>query len=242
MDWSSSLVAAFACAVFGGVTGWWVPRIIARLPEPGPVADDVDDAPAATVTKPLYVDLAASAGLAPRTAAWSALAAGVIGLALGWTWSLVYLLALVPLGVALGYIDWRIRLLPTKLIAPCYAVAVVGMLVASTITGDVDALIGAAVGWAVTGAVFVLLWLLSKGMGYGDVRLSGVLGLALGYLGWGELLLGIYGGFILGAVGWIPMRALGITQDRELPFGPFMLVGSLVGILWGENLAAFLAG
>ena len=48
--------------------------------------------------------------------------------------------------------------------------------------------------------------------GYGDVRLSGVLGIALGYLGWGELLVGVYGGFLLGGRRW---RAAGAAAGSS---------------------------
>ena len=70
-------------------------------------------------------------------------------------------------------------------------------------------------------------------MGYGDVRLSGVLGIVLGYLGWGELLLGVYAGFLLGGIGGVVLSALRIVERKVYPFGPFMLLGAVVGVLWG---------
>ena len=72
-------------------------------------------------------------------------------------------------------------------------------------------------------------------MGYGDVRLSGVLGIALGYLGWGELLVGLYAGFLLGGGRLVPLRLLRIAKDRHFPFGPFMLLGALVGVVLGPR-------
>ena len=73
-------------------------------------------------------------------------------------------------------------------------------------------------------------------MGFGDVRLSAVLGLALGYLGWGELLVGVYSGFLVFGVPGLVVAV--VRRDRQLlrtafPFGPFMLVGALVGIALG---------
>ena len=79
-------------------------------------------------------------------------------------------------------------------------------------------------------------------MGYGDVRLSAVLGFALGYLGWPELLIGIYGGFVAFAVSGFVIAL--VRRDRQVlrtsyPFGPFLLVGALAGLavgpaVWGH--------
>jgi leader peptidase (prepilin peptidase)/N-methyltransferase len=164
--------------------------------------------------------------------------AGLVGLATGWAWALLFLLYLVPVGVGLAYVDYRTRLLPTRIIAPSYLVMIVLVPLCALLDQDLAALVRAVLGWAVAGFVFWFLWRFTPGMGYGDVRLSGVLGLALGYLGWSELLIGIYAGFIVGVVGWLPLRLLRITRDRQFPFGPFMLVGAVVGILWGPAIAS----
>ena len=128
----------------------------------------------------------------------AALASGVcaaaLGLVFGWNMSLLVVLPLVPVSVALTVIDWRTRLLPTRLIAPAYAVTVVAVLVAWLVDGrDLHDLERTALGWLVYGGMFFLLWFVyPRGLGYGDVRLAGVLGLALGWVGWAELLLGIW--------------------------------------------------
>ena len=151
-------------------------------------------------------------------------------------WPLLYLLYLVPVGVALGYVDCRTRLLPTRIIAPSYLV--VGRAGAGLLRDRARRRRPASgrgwAGWS-PGFVFWFLWRFTPGMGYGDVRLSGVLGLALGYLGWGELLVGMYAGFLVGAVGWIPLRLLRLTKDRHFPFGPFMLLGAVVGVVWAPR-------
>jgi leader peptidase (prepilin peptidase)/N-methyltransferase len=239
MHWDVAAV----CAVLGALSSWFVPRIVASLPEPAPVVDESGstDPLAPHEAKPLYADLAATPGLAWRSAVAGGLCGGLTGLELGWAWPLTFLLYLVPVGVALAFVDFRTRLLPTRLIAPSYLVVGVLVVLSALVTGDWDDLVRAALGWLVSGLVFWLLWRFTPGMGYGDVRLSGVLGLALGYLGWGELFTGVYAGFLLGVVGWIPLRLLRITQDRKVPFGPFMLAGALVGILWGADVGGYLA-
>src|SRR5687767_6818164 len=253
MHWDTAGVAA----LFGVVTGWFVPWLVAKLPEPATdVAADpetesgveeLDEQPteATPVDDPWaekipYAVLAASPGLAWKCSLATALAAGSVGLEMGWDWPLLWLLYLCPIGVALAYIDFRTWLLPTRLIAPSYSVVVVLVLIATIATGDTDRLLRAGLGWVIAGALFWLLWRFTPSMGYGDVRLSGVLGIALGWLGWAELLTGVYAGFVVGTVGWIPLRLMRVTKSRKFPFGPFMLIGALVGILWGADLGDYL--
>ena len=139
-------------------------------------------------------------------------------------------------GVALAVVDWRTLLLPTKVIRPAYALVVVGVLVCWLATRDTDDLVRAGWGFVVSFGLFWLMWrIYSRGMGYGDVRLSGVLGIALGQLGWGELIVGVYSGFVLGGVIGTLLSVSKIVDRKGYPFGPFMLVGALVGILWGRS-------
>jgi leader peptidase (prepilin peptidase)/N-methyltransferase len=88
-------------------------------------------------------------------------------------------------------------------------------------------------------AFYFLLNLVSpRGMGFGDVMLSGTLGLYLGYLGWGPLLVGAFLGFLLGAAGGLVFIALGRGgRKSHIPFGPYMLAGALVAIMAGQALA-----
>lgn len=258
MSWFLDTGAAMAAA--GLATGWAVPALIGRIPEPESDAEEVDEADAETpddltepfdVTPPdtvaeepkeLYTAIAALPGLAWKSAVASAVVGGLLGARIGWEWDLLFLAYLVPVGVALAVVDWRTRLLPTKVIAPSYAVVVALCVVAGAL-GDWSDLVRAGWGWAVAGGTFLLLWLVyPKGMGYGDVRLSGILGIALGYLGWGPLLVGVYAGFLLGGLGGSVLTVLRIVDRRAYPFGPFMLLGAVVGILWGEWFAELYTG
>jgi len=216
-----------------GVLGLLVPGLIAWIPEP----DEPDEA------KEPYAEIAARSGLRWRAALASGLAGGALGAGVGPGWPLVHLIPLVPVGVALAIVDWRTRLLPTRVIAPSYAVVVVGVLVGWVATRDTDDLVRAGWGWLVAGGLYWLMWrIYPRGMGYGDVRLSGVLGIALGQLGWGPLLVGVYAGFLLGGVIGGLLSLIRVVERKGYPFGPFMLVGALVGILWGEPvLSAFAA-
>jgi leader peptidase (prepilin peptidase)/N-methyltransferase len=81
------------------------------------------------------------------------------------------------------------------------------------------------------------VWLLTggRGMGLGDVALAPVLGLALGWLGWGPSLVGLLGGFVVGAVvGVVLMLGRRAGRRSRVPHGPFMLAGAGLGMFWGQ--------
>jgi leader peptidase (prepilin peptidase) / N-methyltransferase len=257
-------------ALVGAVLGWFVPTLVGRIPEPEPddgaPADELggsregpsggppdvgqgdgelDGEPAEAEPeepKERYDAIAALPGLAWKSALASALTAGLVGVRVGWDPALLAWAYLVPVGVALAVVDWRTRLLPTKVVAPSYAVVAALTLVAAVVTGDWDGAVRAGLGWLVAGGTFFVLWFIyPRGMGYGDVRLAGLLGIALGYLGWGELLTGVYAGFLLGGVGGLLLSLLRIVDRKAYPFGPFMLVGAVVGVLLGPGVAAWYA-
>jgi leader peptidase (prepilin peptidase)/N-methyltransferase len=75
-----------------------------------------------------------------------------------------------------------------------------------------------------------------RGLGYGDVRLSGLLALTLGWLGPAPLVLGIYTGFLLGGFGGLLLSAVRVFHRRHYPFGPFMVVGAWAGIVFTSQL------
>jgi len=236
-------VTAVATGVLGLVAGALVPRLIGSVPEPEPEPDDPADGDTEPEQpKELYADIAARPALQWTSAVASGLSAAAMGLMLGWSWALLVVLPLVPIGVALAVIDWRTKLLPTRLVAPTYALTVVTILVAWLADGrDLADLQRAALGWALYGGMFFALWFVyPRGLGYGDVRLSGVLGLALGWVGWSELLLGIWDGLLLGGV-LGSLLAL-VTRRRDYPFGPFMLVGALSGVVLGQPVMSALYG
>jgi leader peptidase (prepilin peptidase)/N-methyltransferase len=242
---SSDLLAAAVGAAVGLAGGMVGPRVIARLPEPEldpePAEDEAEPRKrlqlAPVHTKVMYADLARRPGLGWRLALGAALAGAVLGGALGWGVDLLVVLPLVPVGVWLGYIDWRTTFLPTRIIAPTYAVILVAIVVAALVQDDRSDLLRAAEGWACYGGYFLLMWLIAPGVGYGDVRLSGVLGLVLGWLGWPALFFGMLGGLVLGGFGGALLALLRIVPRGRNPFGPHMLVGAGLAAMFGPWLA-----
>jgi leader peptidase (prepilin peptidase) / N-methyltransferase len=151
--------------------------------------------------------------------------------------------------VRLTVIDVRHHRLPDRIVLPSYAVAGVLLLgaVAAAAAGapaTVPVPGGSAVlfggpglrvvagGAALWLFYFLLRALYPPGMGFGDVKLAGVLGMYLGFLGWQHVLAGTFAAFLFGGL-W----SLGLLVSRRgtlktsIPFGPFMLAGTVAAML-----------
>ena len=118
---------------------------------------------------------------------------------------------------------------------PSIGVGAVLLLAAALPGQDWTPLLRAGLGAAVLFLVFLFLALISpQGLGMGDVKLAGLLGLYLGWIGWDALALGAAAGFVVQAVlalGLLAGRRIGLRG--ELPFGPAMLAGAALAIGWG---------
>ena len=148
-------------------------------------------------------------------------------------------LYLVAVGLALALIDLDCKRLPDALTLPSYPVAIVLLAVAAVTGSDSGSLVRALLGGAAMYAVyFALCFAYPAGMGFGDVKLAGVLGLYTGWLGWGEWAVGLFSGFFLGGVFGIALILVKKGgRKTAVPFGPFMLVGVLLAVLVGQDLA-----
>lgn len=155
------------------------------------------------------------------------------------SWATPAFLYLAGIGVALALIDIDVHRLPNKIVLPSYVVVPLLLTIASWGDGNWDALLRAAIGGAGLYAFyFLLLFVYPRGMGFGDVKLAGLLGMYLGWLGWGQLAVGAFLGFLLGGlVGGALMAAQRATRKTAIPFGPFMIAGAYVAVLVGAGLA-----
>jgi leader peptidase (prepilin peptidase)/N-methyltransferase len=135
----------------------------------------------------------------------------------------------------LAVIDIRSHLLPNRIVLPSYWAAVPLTVAAVVAAGGFD--VGAALRVLGGGAVlwlvyFVLRVVYPAGMGFGDVKLAGVLGLYLGFLSWEHLFWGTAAAFLLGG-----LYGLGLIVTRRgtaksaIPFGPFMLAGTAIALV-----------
>jgi leader peptidase (prepilin peptidase)/N-methyltransferase len=140
-------------------------------------------------------------------------------------------LALVAVLVPVALIDLDERKIPNKITLPAGAVAIaLGLAFAPSMVPE-QLIAGAAA------AGFLLAFVLAypKGMGMGDVKLAGVLGLYLGRSVAPALFAGVVAGTIVGA---LVLARLGIKRGRKtaVPFGPFLALGGLVGLFAGPAI------
>jgi leader peptidase (prepilin peptidase)/N-methyltransferase len=142
-------------------------------------------------------------------------------------------------GIALSFIDIDHKRLPNAITLPSYAVIAVLLAAASAASGEwgpfARALIGCA---ALFGFYFLIAIIAPRGMGFGDVKLAGVLGLSLGYLGWGELITGTFLAFLYGGLFGMVLLALRRGgRKTAIPFGPWMVLGAMTAVFVGGALA-----
>lgn len=154
-------------------------------------------------------------------------------------WALPAYLYFAAIGIALALIDIDLRRLPNAIVLPSYPVLAVLLALAAFLEHDWWALVRAVIGGAALFAFyFVLAMAYPAGMGFGDVRLAGLIGAVLAYQSWSALIIGAFGGFVLGAVVGIAVIA-SRKGDRKtaLPFGPFMIAAALAAIFVATPIA-----
>lgn len=164
----------------------------------------------------------------------------VVGWRFGSTPYALAALVVAAAGVALFVIDLDHRRLPFAITGAMATGTVIALAIDVGRHGAgpvAPALLAAALWLAVYGGI----WLLTagRGMGLGDVALAPVLGLALGWLGWGPALVGLGAGFAVGAVVGTGLLLSGRARaGSKVPHGPFLLTGAAIGMLAGQPLAA----
>ncbi|POX41674.1 prepilin peptidase [Streptomyces sp. Ru73] len=205
--------AEAALAAADGATPGTVPVPAPPVPAPCRAYGPARTA-APLVTAVACALLAAAAGPRPELAVW---------------------LLLAPVAVLLATVDAAVHRLPDVLTLPAAGAVAALLGAAALLPGHRGSWTGALLGGAaLTAGYFVLFLIRPDGLGFGDVKLALTLGVVLGWYGWGVLFLGAFAGFLLGSVygvGMIIVRRAG--RKSALPFGPFMALGALLGLLLG---------
>lgn len=222
MDWTLG-TAPFWLAVVAGslgtMVGWFLTRLVLRY---SPAGDEPVPAPSRPV-------------LAVATAALFVLVAAFFGL----SWQVPAYLFFAAVAVVLTVIDLRHHLLPNAVVLPALGIGFLLLTLAAAGEGTWGALLRAGLGALVLFVLYLALALISPaGLGMGDVKLAAVLGLFLGFQGWGTLFIGALLASVFGALAGLVVltsRRGGLRSD--VPFGPSMLAGALVAVVWGEILA-----
>lgn len=141
--------------------------------------------------------------------------------------------------VAMSAVDFERQIIPNRLVYSTLAALVPLFVLSSLVDDRWVSLERAAIGGAAAFVAFLAVHLaVPRGMGFGDVRLAGVIGFATGWLGLGHAFVGFFAAFMLGAlVGIVAMVVSGAGRKTRIPFGPFLAAGAAVTILWGSPVA-----
>lgn len=136
--------------------------------------------------------------------------------------------------VALAFIDLDVHRLPDRIQLPSYPVLAVLLAVCSQLTGDWAALLRAGIcGAGLWLCYFLLIFVLPPGsIGFGDVKLAGLLGMLLGWVAWVHVVVATMATFLIGG---LVALALLVTRRKgrkdDFAYGPSMLVGAVVAIV-----------
>ncbi len=165
------------------------------------------------------------------TVAFGALVAGVLVLT-GVRPAAVALAWAAGAGLVLAAVDLAVHRLPDRVLLPAVVAVATALLVDAAATGSWPALGRAVLAGGAAFAVAALAGALSAGgLGFGDVKLLGLLGLVLGWAGWGVLLAGVFLGLLGGAVGSLVLVATRRAGWRTaVPFGPPLLLGAVLAL------------
>ncbi|NKY05832.1 prepilin peptidase [Cellulomonas hominis] len=252
----ASALLVVACAGLGLLVGSFLNVVVWRVPRGASVVSPPSACPAcgarvrprdnvpvlswlllrgrcrdcAAPISPRYPLVEAGTGLLFGLTAWWA----------GWSWVLPALLFAVGLAVALALIDVDVHRLPDALVLPSYPVLAALLLLASANPGgasDWSALGRALLGGAALALAYAVIWVVyPAGMGLGDVKLAGLLGMLLGWFGWGAVVVGFFAAFLLaGAVVVALLAARRVGRRTAVAFGPWMLVGAALGVVAGQQ-------
>ena len=157
---------------------------------------------------------------------------------LGPTWSLPAFCVFFAALLAVSVIDLHHYLIPNRVVYPTLCLVVPLMARAAAVDGSWSHFGDAAIGGMGAFAALFLVHLVSpRGMGFGDVRLAGVIGFMAGWLGFRYVVLALFLAFLLASVVGVALIVSRLRSRRDaVPFGPFMAAGAVVAVVWGPAI------
>jgi leader peptidase (prepilin peptidase) / N-methyltransferase len=231
-----ALAATVAAVAAGLVAGPLLARLALRLAASYGTAPDGADPERDVAVAGGAVTLAPARPGAARTVVVTVVLAALLagaGLLVGLRPGLAALVWAAGAAVVLAQVDLAVHRLPDRVVFPSIAVVCAAWLADAVVLGTWDALLRAVLaGAAAFGAAVVAALISPGGMGFGDVKLLGLIGVLLGWFGWSVLGLGVVLGFVAGALGTVVLLALRRTGWRsEVALGPSLLLGATLALL-----------
>lgn len=151
------------------------------------------------------------------------------------------LFTFVFIGVLSGLIDAKTMTIPTKVIWWGFAVALASTAFYAILTGDWQRVLIALLTAAVISLIYFTFFIVREGsVGFGDVRLSVVSGLVLGFISLGTAVLGFFLPWFLAAIWLLPsIVKKQVTMKHKLPFGPWLVLGTILALVFGDIVTTF---
>jgi len=177
-----------------------------------------------------YIGAAAGRTVIAATVAVSVALGLLAGAAARWSAVLPAYAVLAAVSVVLVVVDVEHHRLPNRVLYPAAVAAAVLLAVAAATRHDWSALLRAVEATGAVYVVFLVLALISpRSLGMGDVRLAALLGAYLGFRSWPLVYLGLLAGFVVAAVvAVVLLAARRATRTTALPFGPALILGTLL--------------
>jgi leader peptidase (prepilin peptidase) / N-methyltransferase len=139
--------------------------------------------------------------------------------------------------LALALTDLHARIIPNVIVLPSLLLFA-GALVAGRLLGRDLNLAGAAIGFVAFGGGLLIMALIRPGgMGMGDVKLAGLIGMVLGALGLRYVAVAAGLAILAGGAGALVALVAGRSRKTAIPFGPFLVAGAVAAAFWGSHIA-----
>jgi leader peptidase (prepilin peptidase) / N-methyltransferase len=151
-------------------------------------------------------------------------------------WIVVAVGALLALLPAISVIDIERRVIPNAITYPALIGFPAFLVVASLFGAPVD-LTRMAVGFLAYGGGLLIVALISRGMGMGDVKLAALIGIVFGALGMRYVGVAAFAAILFGGLGGIVALLIGKGRKAAIPFGPYLAAGAVVAAYWTEPIA-----
>ena len=214
--------AVILLAVLGAAVGAWLARALADASYRRP---DERERPLPRHTMWLVVAVALT---------WASLTFRLGG-QVHWSLLPAYLF-LSAIGAALTLIDLDVHRLPDLIVLPSYPIVFVLLLVPTVVSGDWGALVRGVLAGLALFVGYLVLALISPGgggLGFGDVKFAGVLGLLLGWVGWGPAIVSVLAAFVIGGlIALILLLLRRTSRSSSIAFGPSMILGAWVALMF----------
>jgi leader peptidase (prepilin peptidase)/N-methyltransferase len=150
---------------------------------------------------------------------------------------IVMLCAFCAVMLAVGAIDLELKIIPNKITYPAFPAFALAIVVGWALGQDLDPP-RALIGTLLYGGAFLLIAIIApRGLGMGDVKLTGLIGLVMGSLGLAYVGVAAGAAILLGGLGGILALIGGKGRKSAIPFGPFLTAGALVAVFWGQRIA-----